>query len=325
MNTVLPIARYRFTARFTDDLRLPAYAGSLLRGVFGAALRRTACMTGLPVCSECPLWRTCAYPAVFETPPQPTQFAQRFTQVPNPYVVEPPASTDGRQVLSAGEPLVWHMVLAGEATLGRLALVVHAWQRALDQGLGTERVPGALLSVDLVGETGVLVPVFEADTARVLPHEAVLALAPQGADTGTAEVTLHFHTPLRLQHQGQVLHPGQLDARTLLSQMLRRTNLMLDLHLGVRPAPFDASALLAAVLPTLTDDRRALRWRDWPRYSGRQQQEMNLGGVMGAWTLRADREVLGPFLPWLRLGQWLHLGKNATMGLGGYQLQVHAA
>jgi hypothetical protein len=49
---------------------------------------------------------------------------------------------------------------------------------------------------------------------------------------------------------------------------------------------------------------------------------MNLGGVVGAWTLTG---ALGPFVPWLRLGQWLHLGKSATMGLGGYQLEMHTA
>ena len=61
-----------------------------------------------------------------------------------------------------------------------------------------------------------------------------------------------------------------------------------------------------------------LRWQDWSRYSSRQQQEMTLGGADGHWTLEGD---LAPLLPWLWLGQWLHVGKNATMGMGGYALQ----
>ena len=32
-------------------------------------------------------------------------------------------------------------------------------------------------------------------------------------------------------------------------------------------------------------------------------------------------ELSGYLLPWLWLGQWLHVGKNATMGMGGYALQ----
>lgn len=304
----LPLVRYRLTARLDHDLLLPPYAGFLLRSVFGVALRRTVCMTGLDRCGACPLQRTCAYPAVFEMPPQPTQFAQQFSQVPNPYIIEPPAPTAEPQVLPAGTPLVWHMVLVGAETLARLSLIRAAWAQALREGLGPWRcqVPGELLSME---------PVDEGAGDRV----SAGADCASGPITG---ITLHVHTPLRLQHQGQPLGPEQLDARTLLSQLLRRTNLMLDLHMGIRPAPFDASALLAAVAPTLTDDRSGLRWRDAPRYSGRQKQEMNLGGVMGAWTLQAEADALAPFLPWLHLGQWLHLGKNATMGLGGYRLDT---
>ena len=36
----LPIARYRFSFTLETEMRLPEYAGSTLRGVFGHALRR---------------------------------------------------------------------------------------------------------------------------------------------------------------------------------------------------------------------------------------------------------------------------------------------
>jgi hypothetical protein len=80
--TLLPIARYRFAFRMQDDLRLPQYAGSLLRGQFGAALRRTACLTGAPTCKGCPLLATCPYPEIFEAPPPGAHRLQRFSQVP---------------------------------------------------------------------------------------------------------------------------------------------------------------------------------------------------------------------------------------------------
>jgi len=44
---------------------------------------------------------------------------------------------------------------------------------------------------------------------------------------------------------------------------------------------------------------------------------MALGDVVGEWSLCGE---LGPFLPFLHLGQWLHVGKNATFGLGRYAL-----
>ena len=40
---------------------------------------------------------------------------------------------------------------------------------------------------------------------------------------------------------------------------------------------------------------------------------------MGEWTLEGD---LSRLFPWLWLGQWLHVGKNATMGMGRYEIQT---
>jgi hypothetical protein len=314
----LPLARYRLTARFSSELRLPDYAGSLLRGVFGAALRRSACMTGLPDCRSCSLWRTCPYPALFETPPRPTQLAQRFSQVPNPYVIEPPAA--GLRRVPAGEPLAWHLLLFGADALRQLPLVVHAWQRSLRHGWGPDgaRAQGELLAVEAVAADGRADPAWDAVAGRVLPHDAAWRLPPPEP---CSALTLHLHTPLRLQHEGRALGVRELSPRVLVAHLLRRVRLVLELHLGVPAPPFDLPALLA-VADTLRDDRSGLCWQDWVRYSSRQQQEMTLGGVIGPWRLEGD---LGPLLPWLRLGQWLHMGKNATMGLGGYSVAADGA
>ena len=96
---------------------------------------------------------------------------------------------------------------------------------------------------------------------------------------------------------------------------------------AVPPAPTHAvSAVtlhfnaLALVADGLASDKQ-LQWRDWTRYSSRQQQQMDLGGVIGRWKLTGD---LAPFLHFLHLGQWLHVGKEAAFGLGGYRLEWHA-
>jgi hypothetical protein len=310
---ILPLARYRLTARFSSELYLPDYAGSLLRGVFGAALRQSTCMTGLPDCRSCSLWRTCPYPAIFETPPRQTQLAQRFSQVPNPYVIEPP--TAGLRRVAAGTPLVWHMVLFGHETLRELPLVVHAWQRSLRQGWGPDgaRAQGELLAVEAISVDNSAQPAWDTTASRVLAHDAHLRLPP--AEPSGA-LTLDLHTPLRLQHEGRAIGVRELSPRVLMAHLLRRVRLILELHLGVPEMPFDLPALLE-LADDLRDDRTDLRWWDWVRYSSRQKQEMTLGGVVGKWHLQGELEEL---LPWLHLGQWLHLGKNATMGMGSYSL-----
>lgn len=302
----------QFAAVMNDPLPLPDYAGSLLRGAFGAALRRVACMTGLRVCDACPLYRTCPYPAIFETPPRATPLRQEFSRVPNPYVVEPPPP--GRRIVPPGAELAFHMVLIGGETLRQLPLIVHSWQRALAHGLGTTRAQSQLIAVEWCGDDGTREHVLDAATSRVLAHEASLDVpAPP---SGVAAARLQIHTPLRLQRQGRALGPRELDVRTLAHAAVRRATLMLHLH-AVNDVHEQAKSVLETV-ERIQDRREGLVWFDWTRYSSRQKQEMTLGGVTGFWDLRGE---VASLWPWLWLAQWLHLGKNATMGLGQVRLE----
>ena len=340
MATPLPLARYRFTARVQQPLALPDYAGSLLRGQFGAALRNVACMTRQPTCPGCPLLQTCPYTRIFEAPPPPkgAHALQNFSQIPNAYVLEPP--TPGARVLDADDDFAFHLVLIGHAT-EQLALVIFALQRALAQGLTRDRIPADLLQVDWVDALGTAHPVWTQQQPTLAEHTAVLVVparptvAPysiaahayfaRATVTNDQQITLHIHTPMRLQSQGKPLGVGQLTARALIAAIARRIALLMEFHAGSPPNPGghsswgEAAKHATALADTLTDTQE-LHWFDWTRYSSRQQQEMTLGGVLGTWTLHGSADTLAQLWPWLWLGQWLHVGKNATMGLGGYSL-----
>jgi len=46
---------------------------------------------------------------------------------------------------------------------------------------------------------------------------------------------------------------------------------------------------------------------------------MKLGGIIGNVTYAGD---LTPFLPFIVLGKYIHVGKGATFGLGKYEIIV---
>ncbi len=312
--TTAPLARYRLTARLHEPVRLPDYAGSLLRGQFGAALRGVACMTRQPTCAGCPLGATCPYTTIFEALPPPAHQLQKFSAIPNAYVVEPPAIGSPKE-LAAGDKLVFHMVLAGQA-LTQLALVLFAWQRALAQGLTTSRSRAELLQVDWVDASGQPHPVWQHNTPVLREHPASLSVPPAPVLRALA---LHIHTPLRLQHQGQPLGIEQLTPHALVAAVARRVALVMEFH-ARQPHWGQAVPDIIRLADGLQHEHQ-LRWHDWVRYSSRQRQEMTLGGVLGRWTLHASPDTLAALWSWLWLGQWLHTGKNATMGLGGYTLE----
>lgn len=313
-----PLARYRFRFRMTDTLRLPPYAGGLLRGQFGRALRHASCMTGADQCDGCMLRATCPYPAIFEAPAPERHRMQNFSHVPNPYVVEPPPI--GTVEVQRGQALDFGMVLVGRA-LEHLPLVSLALERALEQGLGAveSRARGKLESMEVqVGSEGGgtdWLQLWQAGDAAIAPHRHALPDLLAAATAPVSAVRLHFHTPLRLQHHGRILRTHALTPRKFVADLLRRASLLAEFHAGAPGLVPDVPALVRQA-DTLQHEK-ALRWFDWSRFSARQQQEMHLGGLLGEWTLRGELQAL---LPWLRLGQWLHVGKSAAMGLGGYRL-----
>lgn len=306
--SVLPLARYRFRFRMEVELILPEYAGSLLRGQFGAALRRTACMTSAKTCDGCPLLRTCPYPAIFATPAPEAHMLQRFSQVPNPYVIEPPAF--GTRCVAADHHLEFGIVLVGRA-LEQLPLIAYALQRAFGHGLGPKRVAGTLEDILWEGEDE-SVSIWDHEGGRIVAHAAELVVPALGE---VRRARLGIATPLRLQSQGHPLGAEALTPRKLLTAIMRRASLLFEMHAGTPGVAADAPAL-AKQAEQLADSRH-LQWKDWTRYSSRQRAEMTLGGVVGEWVLEGD---LGPLAPWLWLGQWLHVGKNATMGMGRFDV-----
>jgi hypothetical protein len=307
--TPYPVARYRFDCKVETPIRLPEYAGSTLRGAFGNALRRTACLTREKDCKPCPLYRGCPYPAVFAPPPPAEHGLQKFSEIPVPFIVEPPDW--GERHYGTGETLSFHFVLVGHAH-AQLPLIIHAWQRALEHGIGKGDGAARLARVCLIGESAEHT-VFDAQEGRLQPHTP--GMTPPGPDVEPGQIRLRFATPLRLQNNGRPLRPEALDSRTLLVALVRRIALISEFHTGQR-LDLDFSALAEASAAIVSE--KDLAWRDWTRYSSRQKQEMTLGGVVGGWTLSGK---LRPFLPLLHLGQWLHIGKNASFGLGRYHVE----
>src|SRR5574338_320432 len=279
----LPLARLRLEAEVESPLRLPDYAGSMLRGAFGRALRRLACMTRQPECGGCGLIRTC------------------------PYAIEPPPWRGA--TLDAGDRLAFGLTLFGRA-LAQQPLVLLAWQHALGRGVGAGEGRARLLRVVQEQAAGERV-LLDAERGTAEPAEGEAPAPPARVPEA---VTLRFVTPLRLQDNGRALGPDQVDARRLVVHLARRASLLAEFH-GQGAPGFDFQAL-ANHAATLAEARH-LTWRDWTRYSSRQGQKMQLGGLVGEWTLSGD---LAPLWPLLHLGQWLHVGKEAAFGLGRYEL-----
>ncbi|MFC0322776.1 CRISPR system precrRNA processing endoribonuclease RAMP protein Cas6 [Gallibacterium melopsittaci] len=300
--SVLPIARYCFQFQVTQPIVLPDYAGSALRGVFGRALRKICCMTKQPECKSCPLYRTCPYTNIFETPAPENHQLQHFSQVPNGYIIEPPEW--GVKEYQTGEILQFHLVLVGKL-ISQLPLITFAFKRALEYDLAGGKANLTNLYLSPINQP--VQSILEND--RIIDHQDYVCLPKQFS----SQMELDFQTPLRLQENGKPLRANQITLERFLISLAKRISLLMEFH--AVPIALDFPTLIAQI-PQIKSSHQ-LHWQDWTRYSSRQKQKMTLGGLMGKWQLE---NVSSEWAKLLYIGQWLHNGKNTTFGLGHYYI-----
>ena len=303
-----PVARLHLTARTDTPLALPIYAGSMLRGAFGHALHSLAIeshVNGHPCLPQ----DNCPYCQVFAPPPLIGHSLQKFSQMPAPYVSEPPSLTDSRN-LAKGEPFQFNLVLIGKAWQ-HLPTIIKAFELAMRDGLGRHSSRATLISVHLEDGTPFWL------TGQPYPSLQPGPMRP-APTTLAGHVVMNLLTPLRLQYKNRPARLHDLNARALLVALARRHQLLLDVYHGAQ-APTQDFTTLSRQAESITLDTRHLRWFDWERYSNRQRQTMKLGGLLGPLHLQGN---LAPFEHLLHLGQWLHVGKETVFGLGGYRLQT---
>ena len=303
----IPYVRLRTTLRADQPASLPAYTGSTLRGAFGHALRKLVCVMGPDQpCVDCLLRRTCHYTRLFETSieGEPPAFLAGVPTAPRPYVFEPRA---GAGDLAAGAPLEFDLLLFGQAAdLASYALL--AVDRMAAAGLGKGRARFTLDQALAQTPEGGWSPLV--DQGRLRGTGTVQPLVPPRGGLDTPRVRLRFRTPTRLMLRGRLAEGATF--RELAFLMLRRTLELAHFHLPgavldwtFRPYLEKANAVRIAAAD--------LSWKDWQRYSNRQERKMTLGGFVGTLDLEGD---LAPFIPLLRTAEIVHLGKGATFGLG---------
>lgn len=312
MPPTLPLARYRLIFQADADARLPVYAGSAWRGVFGRALKRLVCVTHEPACPSCLLYRSCVYPYIFETPPDPAVGKLRkYTAVPRPFVLVPSAGG----AFAPGARLALEITLFGHGNR-YLPYIVQALSQAGQRGVGKAAGALQLLQVEQAVDDEAVDddwrPIYTPGGA-LTPQPPVAPSLPPPPD----RFTLTLATPLRLKVEGRHLTPAEFRFGALFTPLLRRISLLTAFHTAA-PLETDFAALTRAAREVAVESC-ALRWHDWTRYSSRQDTLLRMGGLLG--EIHLTGADLDPFWPYLWLGQWTHAGKGATMGLGRYRIE----
>lgn len=306
--------RLHFVAEAMDDCMLAPYLGSTLRGALGHAFRNNSCMSRKSNCNKCMFIKHCAYAYIFETMRESIADSKHaiHAHVPHPFIIEPPEQ--GTRALTSGDKIQFSVVLVGRAR-EYYPFFIMAFEQALWRGLGQNRNRFKLLEVKQRISDCLTIWRGGNEIVNSPVEEIASFLEPiEPID----KITINTITPLRIVAKGRLT--DELPFKVLIKSVFRRLDLLDKVHgsgygLGI---PFGEFIRKTDDIEYLCQESTT-RWHDWTRFSNRQNTSMQLGGVHGELSYAGD---LTAFIPFLRMAEVLHVGKNTSFGLGQYRLIV---
>lgn len=327
---IIRYSLFRLDLELVDGIYLPDYKGSTFRGAFGTQFKRIVCALKKKDCGDCILKDRCVYSYIFETPvPEGCNIFGRVRSAPHPFIIEPPE--EGKNRYSKGESLSFNFILIGRA-IDYLPYFIYTFDELGSNGIGKGRGGYCLRKIYAISVADGDKLIYSSDSKKIFPSrpdridlsDAATAIinndSPFLDNSHVKKLTLHFRTPARIKYNGRLTI--DLEFHILIRQVLRRLFLLNYFHdtdsssPGVNN-PVGYHRQLIKMSEGVRISESSLRWYDWERYSKRQDTRMKLGGFTGRITYGEAPDV---FLPFIKAGEILHIGKGTSFGLGRYRI-----
>jgi hypothetical protein len=228
---------------------------------------------------------------------------RKYPRVPQPFVILPPAEQS--DAVNSQE-LSWGIRLFGRATR-YWPYVIHVFRITGEQGLGKQRCKYQIKEVidSLSGR-----PVWVSDDEDSIPPMVTELEEMSRPMPSSTRVRWSFLTPTKLVRDGCAVGTDLMPLDLLLAGR-RRSDIMRAFYSENNDSPLPLSRRVES------DEFRVVSselsgW-GFSRYSGRQQQRMDLRGVVGNVVIDGPWAESGE---WLRTIEMLHMGKATSFGFG---------
>lgn len=305
--------RFRFHFRAAGPVHFPAYkSGNIVRGAFGGIFRKLVCVPGCDDAKTCQMRAACPYARVFEPRAARGDGPSGLADWPRPFVFRA-AHLDGRTI-RAGEAFHFD-VHVFDVRDPALPYFVLAFAQLAREGLGPGRARAELTSVNQLDLSGAAdSQVFDGEQFGMRELDAPNSVDLTAPAVPTSRVRVRFVTPTELKSGHELAERPEFGA--LFGRLRDRISTLRALY-GAGPLEIDFHAMgerAAAVRMT----RCELRKTEVERLSSRTGQRHTLGGFVG----EAEYEGgLGEFLPYLRLGKWVGVGRQTVWGKGELEVE----
>lgn len=290
-------SKTKFIFVVLEPMNLPEVKTSMFRGSFGHIFKTLNCANkNCTNCAECLLKSTCIYNYIFE--------GKCAEQTTKPYVLVD--NNPSKRFFKLGEEVSFSLTLFGKAQ-EYFPHFLFAFMELAKKGISSKNYKCYLKKVEdssgkILFYENKLIGVPVAITASQILKEQNLT---------REKIGLHFLTPLRITNFGDlVVNPS---FEMIMKAITRRIN-----SLGKEHCSFNEEInykFLIEEAKKIEVVSNFLKWKDWSRYSNRQQSKMEFGGLIGKIIFKGD---FTPFISYLLLGSHIHIGKNCVFGNGKY-------
>ena len=290
----------KLQAAFTAERggRLPEYLGSTIRGIMGHCFRDLVCSEQNRKCFTCDRQYDCPY--VFN-------YCNTRGEggAVNPFVLYP--HTQGKKEWEPGDVCIFDLTLFGQAAL-HPEIFIEALKRMEKKGWGAERLAFRLQRIiDLDSKE-----LIYACNRTWLDNVGHYTMKIREKNAGMALIV--FDTPVRIVSGGKVCSelPFDLFLRFLMGRFALMTQAFTDFVMQWNQEEMLKKAAEIKVVEQ--------KWKkiEFTRYSMNQKEgRLELPAQIGWVMYEGD---LSDFIPYLEVGQYLHVGKNTTIGFGHYHI-----
>lgn len=276
---------------------LPPYLGSTLRGLLGHCIRDFVCSYPTVKCHLCHVSADCAYAQNFCSPGNEAGAV-------NPFVIH--SLTRDKSSWAKMDECQFDITLIGEASR-HVGLFIDALQEMERKGWGAARLPFKLQQIIDPERQTLIWNAGKLWMRNCQPRPLVCEQRRAGS------VVIRFDSPVRVLVSRTLRQ--SLSFSDLIQSLSRRLALLSHAYTDHR-LEWDEESMLAEAATIQTT---AQMWQpvDFERYSMTRNGKLALPAITGWARYEGD---LTPFTPLLEAGKKLHIGKNATIGFGHYQV-----
>jgi hypothetical protein len=311
---------YRFSYIAEEDVHFTSFKGVVFKGGLGNVLKDKACLLPGAQCHNCSLNDNCIYVQIFENPiPAGSKYLTGQTYAPHPFVIEPPL--ENKDYYKPGEVIDFKLILVGSA-VRYLPYFIYAFIELGSRGIGKlvhgKRGKCYLNRVESLGgiDGEPLSTLYLNDCQSYLEPSVLLTLdALINNSAGFIDhcqfLKVSFLTPTSIKNLEQINHT--LDFKLFIKNVLRRFSTLSYFYCN-HELKLDYAMLLDHA-GRITVNKCNLKKISWGRFSGRQQQRFLDAGFHGEVSFYGDLDL---FVPFVLIGQFLHIGKGTSYGFGKF-------